>query len=143
MIDVNKSVREAFMQALDGTVISDGVPVPAYHEENPNESEDVYIILNQQTEEDSSNKGQFVTVGTILIDVVHRTDGYTYDVVDEVANGIFTILQPTPQTHGLTAPPGVQLYGVRRLSSTPLTIGEDSTNYMRRVIRYEYRAVEL
>lgn len=137
MIDVNKAVRTAFMTALDETITVDGVPVPAYHEENPNEEETLYIIMNSQTEEDNSNKGAFETIGTILIDVVQKTDGVTYDTVDDVAGSIMNLLQPTPQSHGLTDPSGLQVWNLRKLSSQTLTFSSEEGNIMRRLLRYE------
>lgn len=142
MIDINKPLREAFMAALDETITYDSTDIPAYHDQNPNEDENIYIILNTQTEEDISNKAKFFTTGTLLVDVVHKTDGITYDVVDTIAGEIMNILQPTPQTNGLTDPSGLQIINLRKLSSTPLTIPSPEGNVMRRLLRYEYKVAE-
>lgn len=143
MIDVNKPLREAFITALDATITYDGAAVPCYHEENYNDDESLYIVLNTQTEEDVPNKAAFFTTGTILIDVVYKSDRTSYDPVDAVADGVMQILQPTPQTHGLTDPAGLKIQWVRKLSSTPLTLNLDEEHVMRRLLRYEYMVTEL
>lgn len=135
MIDVNKKVREAIMTALSAYDV--------YHEVNPNESETQYILLNTQTEEDASNKARFTTVGTILLDIVHISSGVTYDTVDTTASAVMNILQPTPQTTGLTSPAGLQILNVKKLSSNSLTLKAAGRNVMRRILRYQYTVVEI
>jgi hypothetical protein len=141
MIDVNKVVREQFIGALDG-LIYDGDPVPVYHEMNPNEDETLYIILNTQTEADSSTKASFDTTCTLLLDIVHRTDGCTYDVVDTVANSVLTTLQPTPQTSGVASTNELQIANLKRISSNTLMISDRPLNVMRRLLRYQFTVIE-
>jgi hypothetical protein len=134
MIDVNKAVREAIMTAL--------ADYDVYHEHNPDELKTEYILLTTQTETDNSNKARFVTKGTILIDIVHITDGVTYDSVDVTAGEVMEIMQPTTTTNGLINPSGLTILNVKKLSSTPLTLIAAGRNVMRRILRYEYTVCE-
>jgi hypothetical protein len=128
MNDVNKYIREQIVTAI-------GSIAPVYHEHNPNEDEDLFIILSQQTEEDRSNKARFGTRGSILIDIVHIDEGITYDTVDDVAGQVLDAILPAP---------GAMLgdaINVKRASSTNLTLPSAGRNVMRRLIRLEYTMI--
>jgi hypothetical protein len=125
MVDINKYIREQIVTAI-GTI------APVYHEHNPNETEDLFIILSQQTEDDISNKAKFGTRGSILIDVVHINEGITYDTVDTISGQVLNAILPTPVSKLGNA------INLKRVSSTNLTLPSAGRNVMRRLIRLEY-----
>lgn len=139
MIDVNKKVREAIVSVIDGAVEYNTTPVPCYDGNNPNEADTLYIILHTQTGENNSNKGANEIIGTMLIDVVHLTDGSTFDVVDDVCDGIKQLLEPTVTSHGLAQPAGLQIWNFIWLSDEEQPFYADEGNVMRRLMRYEYK----
>jgi hypothetical protein len=125
-----KEVREAIVTALSGLG-------NVYHEINPNESESTYIIISGQEDFDTSNKAKFVKRGTVLIDIVHKMDGYSYDVVDELADDVIAIMQPTINTNGLTVT-GYTVLNLKLAASNHLSLPSAGRNVMRRILRYEY-----
>ncbi|HEU4903164.1 MAG TPA: hypothetical protein VFT06_10235 [Flavisolibacter sp.] len=139
MIDVNKQVRTAIVSLLDGAVTIDGVPVPCYHWQNPAESDELYIVLHTQTGENNSNMAANEVIGTIMIDVVHLTDGSTFDTVDTVCNAVKTLLEPTVTGIGITDPDGLQVWNFIWLSDNEQPFYSESGNVMRRLMRYEYK----
>jgi hypothetical protein len=139
MIDVNRKIREALVSVLDGTITYNSVAVPCYHNRNPNESDTLFIDLNSQTGENASNKGANEVVGTIMIDVVHLTDGSTFDVVDGICEEIKQLLEPTVTGSGITDPEGLQVWSFIWLSDTEQPVYADDGNVMRRLMRYEYK----
>lgn len=141
MIDVNKVIREQIISALSG-VTYEGQAVPLYHEQNPNENESLYIILSTQTEADNSNKCRFSKICTLLLDIVHRVDGCTYDAVDTVANSVLSTLQPTPQSSGVASTAQLDIALLKRISSTTLTLPAATGNLMRRLLRYQFTVTE-
>lgn len=141
MIDHNTPLKEAFVSALSGLTYEEQ-SVPVYCEENPNESEKLYIILAEHTDNDRSTKSSFDTQAFILIDIVHHTDGCTYDVVNAVASQVMQTLQPTPQSSGLTSTASLQFATLKRTSSQELKFETTGGNIMRRLLRYQVFVTE-
>jgi hypothetical protein len=141
MMDVNQAILEAFTTTLDNSVTYNSTNVPVYCEFNPN-GDDIYILLSSITTDDGSNKGCFISNCTILIDIVHKSGtSVTYDAVNDVADQVSDLIQPTPQTHSITYPP-FDIVNVRRLSTQSLTLNSAGNNIMRRLLRYSLQVYE-
>lgn len=140
MIDVNKQVRTAFVQALDGVITVDSAPVPVWNLQNPNEGgPKLYLVINNVTGTNNSDKGRSRVIGTMQVDVVQLTDGVYFDTVDDVVSEVKEILQPTVTGHGLTDPAGLKIVTLEWLDDQELPLLLEHDNTMRRSIRYEYK----
>lgn len=139
MIDVHKLVRYAFGNAISGQLSYGGVAVPVADDvlsiEDPT---DIYVILSSQTAVEVSTFSSFEHSASIVIDIVHRSSHYvTKDIVDNVAQQIFTIIQPTPTTNGLSAQSGVQFTDVKKINDIYLNLNlSNSGPVVRRIVTY-------
>lgn len=138
MIDVQKKVREAYFNALDGNITFDGSPVPVCDEKvEDQENNTMYVILSTQTSVDDGSFDSFDHETTMLLDIVHKTqDTVSKDGVDDVAQQIFDIILPTVKTNGLTAT-GVQFTNVRIESDQYFNFAlTTAKSTVRRLIRF-------
>jgi hypothetical protein len=145
MIDINSAIRQAFVTALDSQITVDGNLVKVYSEFNPNSTENHYIVLTTQTEEDTSTKSSFDTSATILVKIVHcnqQRNNASYDDVDYIANEVLQIIQPTATTHIGSPDASLQFVNVRRLSSNTLYYTTDSYSETSRLLRFQLRIKE-
>lgn len=137
MIDIHKLVRLGFGTTLSGNLTYGGKAVPVV-EDVLSTDEDVYVILSSQTAVESSTFSSFDHFSTFVIDIVHKSNYYaTKSVVDNVAQQIFTLIQPTPTFNGLTAQAGVQFTDVRKVSDNYLNLSMSTTGpVVRRILTY-------
>lgn len=121
MKETKKIIRQAIFDAIDGQVVVNSVTIPVYDEKN--DGENIYILLSNQQEADDNTSDTFITRSTIDIEVVQQT-GYSVskDDIDDITEQILEIVIPTPNTHGLTEPTGIQILNVRRESSRSLAM---------------------
>lgn len=139
MLDINKLVRYAFGQSLNGSLTYNGSNVPVVDDVlTVDSNEMIYVILSSQTAVETSNFNKFAHDCTITLDIVHKTYyGVTKDGVDSVAQQIFTILQPDTTSNGLTAQAGVQFNDVQKDSDSYLTMTLTNAGPItRRIINY-------
>lgn len=117
-----------------------GSAVPVVDSIVTNESEqDMYVILGSQTTVETSNFDSFDFRATINIDITHKS-GYSAskDGVDNVAQQIFNIIQPTVKTNGLIPQTGVQFSNVRKIADNYLSFTLANVgNVVRRIVTYE------
>ena len=128
MIDVQKKIRDAFFDSLDGQLTYDGSPVPIVDEKlEDSENSTMYVIMSTQT-----------TVQDVIF------SHYDHDGIDEVAQQIFDILLPSVTTNGLTAQSGVQITNLQIESDQyfPMQLSQTGS-VMRRLIRFRQLIHEL
>ena len=146
MIDVQKKIRDAFFQSLDGQLTYDGSPVPIVDEKlEDSENNTMYVIMSTQTTVQDVIFSHFDHETTMLLDIVHKTQDFvTKDGIDEVAQQIFDILLPTVTTNGLTAQSGVQITNLQIESDQYFPMQLSATgSVMRRLIRFRQLIHEL
>ena len=139
MIDVNKAVRYGFGDALSGNITFEGSPVPVVDDAVLLQSNTtMYVILSTQTAVETSNFAKFEHECTLILDIVHKTQySVTKDGVDDVAQQIFDIIQPTVTTNGLTAQSGVQFSNVEKIQDDYLSFTLSNVGpVVRRILRY-------
>ena len=145
MIDVQAKIREAYYTALNGQLTYDASPVPVVDDKLEDDQNDtLYVVMSTQTAVDDSPFGKFDHETTMLLDIVYcPQDTVSKDVVDNVAQQIFNIILPTPETHGLTAT-GVQITNVTVENDSYLSfVLSNSRSVMRRLIRFKQLIHEL
>ncbi len=139
MVDVNKAVRYGFGEALIGLTF-EGSPVPVVDDAVLfNQNTTMYVLLSSQTAVEDSNFAKFDHVCTMQLDIVHKAvHGVTKDGVDDVAQQIFDIIQPTPTTNGLSVQPGLQFLNVEKLTDNYFSFTlNDLGTVIRRIITYQ------
>lgn len=139
MLDINKLVRYGVGQSLTGQLIYESVSVPVVDDVLTSDTNsDMYVLLGSQTAVEQSNFAKFAHDCTITLDIAHNTGfGVSKDGVDNVAQQIFTILQPTTITNGLTAQAGIQFSDLQKDSDSYLTMTlSDGSAVVRRIIVY-------
>jgi hypothetical protein len=141
MKDTGTVVATAFVTALDGNLTYDGGNVPVYAEINPNK-ENYYCILSTQTEEADNNKKSFNTECTILVDVVARETGVSYDSANNIAGQVKNIICPTRGSSIVSGDNSFQFVNVKFLSSNQLMIPNGNENLMRRLLRFQLTVLE-
>jgi len=140
MVDVNKAVRYAIFQALDGNLTYDGSPVPVVDESvTLDQNLTMYVALTTQTAVETSNFAQFEHECTLQIDIAHKTQyAVSKDGVDDVAQQIFDILQPSVTTNGLASQSGVQFTDLSKATDNYLTMVLNNMGpVVRRIIVYK------
>lgn len=139
MLDINKLVRYGIGQSLNGQLTYDGASVPVLDDAlTVSDNYALYVILSNQTAVETSNFNKFAHDCTITLDIVHKTYfGVTKDGVDSVAQQIFTILQPSTTTNGLTEQSGVQFNDLQKESDSYFTMQITNAGpIVRRLITY-------
>lgn len=107
----------AVFNALNGNLSWDGDNVPVYDEKRRvNATDNIYVVLSTQQESDAPQTSDaFITLSTIDIEILHKTDyEVSKTVVNNISNQILNIIFPTPQTNGMPVQDHFQILNVRR-----------------------------
>jgi hypothetical protein len=139
MVDVNKAVRYAIGAALDGNLTYDGSPVPVVDDAvNLQQNTTMYVVLSSQTAVETSSFAKFDHECTLQLDITHKSVyAASKDGVDDLAQQIFTILQPTPTTNGLVSQSGVHFTDLEKATDNYLSfVLNDIGPVVRRIITY-------
>lgn len=139
MNDTSYIVRKAFYEALNGNLEYNSVNVPVYDEVSVNAPNN-YVILSTQTSSDTDTLNSFQNDATILVDIVSKQGASVRkDVVDNIANQVFLILKPSPQTNGLPLQEGFQLGCLKVRSDNHLPLTVQGETILRRLIRFSLK----
>ena len=117
MRDTMDILEMAVYNALNGQLSYNSVNIPVYDEKRRvGQSDNIYVILStQQESEIETNDCAFVTLSSIDIEILHKTDyEVSKTVINNISNQILQILIPTQVTTGLAGVSGYQLLHVRR-----------------------------
>lgn len=143
MKDINKPIRLAFFDLLNGNLNYDGENVPV-SDEKLNETANYYVLLTNQSSTPDETKQSFDREASITIDIVTKTpDSVTKDIADDIAHQILTLLRPTPNTHALPTPATWQFLNLRLTDDRylPFSIGQ-TDSVMRRIMQFSFRVVQ-
>lgn len=143
MKDIGKVIRTAIVTALDGNITYNSINVGIFDEAPTEAQTQPYIILSTQTESDASNNARFVTEGSILLDIVTiQGASVTKEIAENISDQILDILQPTVTTTGLTLQTGFSLTYFRKESATYLHATTNTSQMLRKVLRFAFRIQE-
>lgn len=140
MVDVNKAVRYAIGQALDGNLTYEGSPVPVVDESvTLEQNTSMYVVLSTQTAVETSSFSKFDHECTLQIQITHKTQySVSKDGVDDVAQQIFNIIQPTVTTNGLISQSGVHFTDVSKVTDNYLSMVLNNMGpVVRRILTYK------
>jgi hypothetical protein len=149
MKDAHKPLRTAIYEALNGNVVvnfnNDGSVVPIYDDEVTDRGQNVYVLLTTQTGTDASNRSHFNGSATQEIQIIDKTElSVDKRRVDDIADQVFEILWPTPQSDGLVQQTGFQILNLRKQADNYLPLQISSTQtLMRRIITFSARVHQL
>jgi hypothetical protein len=107
MRDVGTPVRKAIYDALNGTIIIEGAPVPFVDEKLDRgiTESDIWVLLNSQDEQQVPLKSYWATEVTMTFLVINKRQAtISKTIVEDVVNQILQILRPTKITVGITVP---------------------------------------
>jgi hypothetical protein len=145
MKDGNKPLRTAIWAAIDGVLLNNfdgsGGVVPVYDDEITDRGQNVCVLLTTQTATDASNRSHFNGSATQEIQICDKTElSVDKRRIDDIANQIFEILWPTPQSDGLVQQSGFQILNLRKQADNYLPLQISSTQtLMRRIITFSAR----
>lgn len=139
MRDVQNLLRRGIYQALSGYI-----SVPVYDEVPHDDTENRYVILSTQTNEQDPTLTHFQHDATILIDIVDRQQqSVTKDYVDDVAGEILALIFPAVGTNGIAAQAGVTFHSARVESDNSLNFSLSNAEIIiRRLIRISVKISE-
>jgi len=106
-------LRDAVYTALSGAVSYNSVIVPVFSA-IADPSSDLYIVLEETSSFEQSDKQHFGNDVTLTMEIVHYQDrAATYVIVDSIYNDMMEILLPTVNVPGFTVAAGWQAVKVR------------------------------
>jgi hypothetical protein len=142
MIDTKLPLRRAYYSMLNGNITSNGNNVPVYDDViKLGDETNLYILLSSQTSNDDSTLCCFASTDTMLLDIVYKAQGRTNkQVVDTIANQIFSLILPSVAGNGLPEQPEIEIYHPRVESDSyvTMTLGA-SQQIVRRLITFTHR----
>ena len=139
MRDTLYPLRKAFYEALNGQLTYNSVDVPVYDEIAPNNAPSSFVIISTGTTVDNDTLTSFQSENTLLIDIVSKTGvSVSKDVVDNIANQVFLILKPSPNTNGLIPQAGFTFSQPKVASDNHLSLVANETT-TRRLIRFSIK----
>lgn len=143
MKDINKPIRLAFWNLLNGNLDYEGVNVPVT-DELLNTNSNYYVLLTNQTATPDETKTSFDAEATMTIDIVTKTGkSVTKDIADDIANQILTLLRPSPALHGLIPPPDWQFLNLRKSDDRYMPASITGTSsIVRRIMQFSFRVVQ-
>lgn len=125
MKDTQKILRTAVFQMLNGNI-----SIPVYDEKKRVTSNArIYALLSTQQETDENPSDAFITLSSIDIEIIHRSDfEVTKDSIDDISTEILQILIPAPTSDGLIVQNLFQITNVRRTSTITRQISVSDTD---------------
>ena len=143
MKDINKPVRLAFWNLLNGNLEYEGNNVPV-SDEILTEDANYYVLLTNQTSTPDETKTSFDAEATMTVDIITKTyQSVTKDIADDIADQILTLLRPTPNTHALPTPANWQFLNLRKTGDQYLSLNVTPTSsIIRRVMTFSFRVVQ-
>jgi hypothetical protein len=145
MKDINRPIRLAFFNALNGFLTYDSGNVPVHDKKQKREdNSNNYVILGTVSSTPDHTQQSFDKIATIDVDIVTKAaDGVTSDVADNIAGQITTLLFTAPFTHTLTAPDDWQFLNLEVIRDTELPLTLTATSFqLRRVLTFQLRVVQ-
>ncbi|MGA8762444.1 MAG: hypothetical protein WB562_06100 [Candidatus Sulfotelmatobacter sp.] len=136
MRDYNTPVRIGYFKKLNGSIISDGLPIRLYPKQAPNDALYPYIIISTQTGVDDSTKNQQGQQVTILIDIVTGFQGaINDDIANNIADQIFTLINPKDKSF-IEMPSYLKIISTNLLLDTDLQDQNGVYKIYRRLLRF-------
>jgi hypothetical protein len=145
MKDINRPIRLAFFNALNGLLTYDSSNVPVHDKKQKREdNSNNYVILGTVSSTPDHTQQSFDKIATIDVDIVTKAaDGVTSDVADNIAGQITTLLFTAPFTHTLTAPVDWQFLNLEVIRDTELPLTLTATSFqLRRILTFQLRVVQ-
>lgn len=145
MKDINRPIRLAFFNALNGALSYDNSNVPVHDKKQKREdNSNNYVILGTVSSTPDHTQQSFDKIATIDVDIVTKAaDGVTSDVADNIADQITTLLFTAPFTHTLTAPVDWQFLNLEVIRDTELPLTLTATSFqLRRILTFQLRVVQ-
>lgn len=140
MKDTQKILRTAVFQMLNGNI-----SIPVYDEKKRiGSNAKIYALLSTQQETDENPSDAFITLSSIDIEIIHRSDfEVTKDSIDDISTEILEILIPTPTSDGLIVQNLFQITNVRRISTITRQISLTETeNIVSKIINITCHIIE-
>lgn len=144
MKDVNKGLRTAIYNALNGTVVYNAVVVPVFDGKVTAGIKRFIRFVDQQTTMQEQNDTTFISRATIVMEVVDKEfDEVSKDVLDDIGELVMEVLAPTPSTTNIIVPAGFQ-YQNQEISTRTIDIAVDSTDsIIRKLITYSITVTQM
>ncbi len=148
MIDVEKKLRTAYYNALNGQLTYGGNPVPVGDEMEPfAATSSLYVILAAQSGAFDNTFSSWGSIEEFNIDIVNKTSSRNSKApVDDVASQILAILFPDPThkgTTGLADQPGMQINCVYLYASRYIPLSLNNSNVvMRRILTFKQKVLQ-
>lgn len=147
MVDVQRYVRQAYYQLLNGNVTCAIPPatIPAVVPVGDElrkfaDTDNIYIILSSQSGVDNRNFTFFMTYEEIVIDIVFKAASRANkQVLDSVANQVIALVLPSssPAINGLPAQAGMQFLDVYLRESRYMSLAlNNSSTVIRRLLTF-------
>lgn len=120
MRDLTFPYREALYTALNGNISYNATNVPVTSALSEAEAP-YYIVINNLTLQNLSNKHKFVHAATVQFEIVdYRTRAASYKAVSDIFGQIMAILTPTPWSAGFVIDSNFQAINVEITSHNDL-----------------------
>lgn len=139
MIDFKYLLRKAYFQTLNGSLTFNSINVPVYDDIMwLGNSDNLYVLMTQNSSTDRSTQQSFSSEEEFQIQIVQLGTKVNKQVLDNVANQIFSKVLPYPnQLNGLSQQPGVLIDNLYKLSDLYDSFKEaNSKNVVRRIITF-------
>jgi len=136
----------AVYNRINGNLTYNSANVPVYDEKKKvGHTAKIYIILSTQQETPTeSNDCTWITLSTIDIEVIARTEfEVSKDMIDDIADDIQDLLLPTKFTEGYSVPSGFEFANPRFTNTITQTLQISETeSILRKILKFEVQIVE-
>lgn len=138
MRNTKKKIREAYYNALSGSITLNGAPVPVVS--GFTNAENIlanHIIIDEmnETEKDSTQQSWGNETIVQLQLVSFALNSVSFDDLDEMEDQILQILFPTQKTVGISVT-GFELLNLTKDSSNDIVEQDEAGSVVRRIIRF-------
>jgi hypothetical protein len=137
VINISKSIRQAYYDALQGNI-----SVEVYKEDVPMSEQGHHVILRVEGEDEAgdSHRSGFVSDFTLVTEVVGVfTNSVDPDEAEDIDSEIRSILQPDRGSIILVAEDDVQIKCIKRESVHQFTEDDGAKRYYRIITRWRQR----
>lgn len=144
MLDPDKYIRKAFGDCLAGHVIIGGKVVSVVDTFSDDFNGKHQILLGTLEGISQNDKESFNRDVTLTIDIATRTDGSaSRQLADDIAEQVALLVQPDRKSTGLQIDGRFQIINLRQSSSGYLTEKNAKHFVVRKLLRYQFRIVQI